>query len=368
MNFVWVAAATILAVAAVAAAVICGLRGDFTFTAKEKQTPPPNKPRQEPVFGDGGANRSQNEARKEPQITNAQTSEAEPAAPQGSLELQAFTPPDLPPPPDDLLAAEMCYTVFVFTQAAAHPDIFNPLLEQWAKWRLPRHILLGYNENEKQWRPPQTHATAAANNNEAHSNWLLAVPLADRGGALDESRINQLEASARRFCQSVGARGKFPSVGGSVKNAKLLDVFCNSVDKVVEMHLAGSPSPERAAEAAKICGLVQADGKDLKYAFRQNSETLFSMTVLTRARGEVRRVVFDLDAPNVSNPAQAFDAMIMRLKRTASMLKLNITDPGGEPVGEERMAEMRKQLTVLSAEMKKFGVPPGGSVARLLFS
>ena len=344
MSIFWVVAAILVAVAAVLAAVILGLRGGDDNDAP--QVSEQTQARREPVFG-----------------TTQTAAESQPQTAQGQLDIESFNPPTLPPPPEDMLAADMCYAVYVFAQAPMHPDAFVPLLEQWRKWRLPRHILLGYGEDDKQWRAPH------GGGNENKKNWLLAVPLADRGGALDETRIRQLEESARQFCQSIEAHGKFPSADDSAKNAKLLDAFCNSADKIVEMHLAGNPSLARTAEAAKVCGLVAADGgRGLKYAFRQNSETLFSMTVLTRARGEVRRVVFDLDAPNVSNPTQAFDAMANAIARTASMLSLNITDRNGEAVSGERICDMHKQIAVLSTEMQKFGVSPGGAIARLLFS
>ncbi|MGI9338356.1 MAG: cell division protein ZipA C-terminal FtsZ-binding domain-containing protein [Gammaproteobacteria bacterium] len=348
MNIYWVVAATLIAVVAVLAAVIFGLRGG----------------------GDGGkppqaSEQTLRQSRKEPVFTatTPPPPEAQPEekTAQGQLGIEKFDAPQLPPPPDDMLAADMCYAVYVFAQTPINPQTFAPLLESWHKWRLPRCLVLGYDESDKQWRKPQN------GGGENKKNWLLAVPLADRGGALDDARIRKLEESARRFCQSIDAHGKFPPAAEAAKNAKLLDVFCNSVDKIVEIHLAGSPSLARTAEAAQVCGLAAIDG-GLKYAFRQNSETLFSMTVAVRMKNEVRRVVFDLDAPNVSNPAQAFDAMVNALKRTASMLSLDITDKNGEAVDAERIDQMRGQIAVLSAEMKKFGVPPGGAVARLLFA
>ena len=260
-----------------------------------------------------------------------------------------------------MLAADMCYAVYVFAQTPINPQTFSPLIESWHKWRLPRCLLLGYDEVERQWRKPQS------GGGDNKKNWLLAVPLADRGGALDDMRIRQLEESARRFCQGIDAHGRFPAAADAAKNAKLLDAFCNSVDKIVEIHLAGSPSLARTAEAAKVCGLVATDG-GLRYAFRQNSETLFSMTIAVRMKNEVRRVIFDMDAPNVSNPLQAFDAMVNAIKRTASMLSIDITDKNGEKIDPARIEQMRGQIAVLNAEMKKFGVPPGGAVARLLFA
>lgn len=365
MNIYWVIAATLIAVVAVLLAVFFGLRGGGDGgekpQASEKTTPATRK---EPVLS---ANAKTANAPLQEQGQNPQEPEtAEEQKAQGQLDIEQFNAPKLPPPPDDMLAADMCYGVYVFAQTPINPQTFAPLLEMWQKWRLPRCLLLGYDDGEGQWRKPQNQSGG-----DNKKNWLLAVPLADRGGALDDARIRQLEESARRFCQSIDAHGKFPPADEAAKNAKLLDAFCNSVDKIVEIHLAGSPTLARTAEAAQVCGLVNIEGAadgGLKYAFRQNSETLFSMTVAVRMKNEVRRVIFDLDAPNVSNPAQAFDAMVNALKRTASMLSLDISDKNGGKIDEARIDQMRGQIAVLSAEMKKFGVPPGGAVARLLFS
>ncbi len=354
MNAVWIAVA-VLAVAAVLAAVLYGLHGaDSAGKRKRENKTASGEPRKiEPVVN-AAAEKTQTAAPPQPLPPQPQPS-------QGNLEIASSAAPEIPPPPEETLASEMCYAAHVFAPRPLAAEAFAPLAEQWKKWRLPRHILLGYAEQEKQWREPSADSPP-------RKNWILAAPLADRNGALDEKRIRDLEESARRFCQSIGARGKFPSVAESVKNAKLLDEFCNSVDKIVEMHLSGSPSLARVAEAAKIGGLSAADASGIKYVCRQNSETLFSMTVYTRARGEVRRVVFELDAPNVSNSARAFDAMTRCLQKTASMLSLEITDGSGAAVDDERLEQMREQLALLNAEMKKFGVPPGGAIARLLFS
>lgn len=352
MNIYWLVAATVIAVAAVLVAVVFGLRGGGGADDKPQVSEKTRREsRKEPVFGTAAGQQTTQESAPQPEKKA-----------QGRLDIENFDAPQLPPPPDDMLAADMCYAVYVFAQTPINPQTFAPLVETWQKWRLPRCLLLGYDEGERQWRAPQQ-----SGGGDNKKNWLLAVPLADRGGALDDARIRQLEESARRFCQSIDAHGKFPPAEEAAKNAKLLDAFCNSVDKIVEIHLAGSPSLARTAEAAQVCGLVAADG-GLKYAFRQNSETLFSMTIAVRMKSEVRRVIFDLDAPNVSNPAQAFDAMMIAIKRTASMLSIDITDKNGEKIDEARIEQMRGQIAVLGAEMKKFGVPPGGTVARLLFS
>ena len=90
------------------------------------------------------------------------------------------------------------------------------------------------------------------------------------------------------------------------------------------------------------------------------------MTV--RGTDEVIRITFELDAPNVSNPVNAFDRMYSHLERIASVLQMEISDPRGEVMDRERLRLIRSQLMVLEQQMREFGVPPGGTIARLLFN
>ena len=83
---------------------------------------------------------------------------------------------------------------------------------------------------------------------------------------------------------------------------------------------------------------------------------------------EVMRIVFELDAPNVSNPVAAFDRMSRCLERMAAVWQMSISDPARRSGGCRTLETMREQLIVLERQMSDFGVPPGGAVAHLLFT
>jgi len=79
-------------------------------------------------------------------------------------------------------------------------------------------------------------------------------------------------------------------------------------------------------------------------------------------------LIFEMDAPNVSSPALSFDKMLQTARRAAQILNMTINDPRGSPIDDERAAEMRRQLEILSEQMRAFGAEPGGIIAALIFA
>ena len=238
---------------------------------------------------------------------------------------------------------------------------FEPLRESVLPKNALRELFLAYDGKAKEWRIPT---------DEKFTHWLLAVPLANRNGALNAEKIKSLEEESRRFAEKRSLRAVFPSALETVKNAGLLDKFCNTADIVVELWLSGQKI--KAAEVAAVAnmhGLVEDGEKEISYVLRVDSETLFLVRLMTvGGMSEVMRIVFELDAPNVSNPVAAFDRMSRCLERMAAVWQMSISDPRGEAVDAERLKTMREQLIVLERQMSDFGVPPGGAVAHLLFT
>ena len=282
-----------------------------------------------------------------------------PPPPQGTLAVDKFMPPELPPVPEDLLPLEMCYAIALYGRRSMSPLAFDELEKAMAGVRQQRRYVLGFDSAAGQWRlSPEMECR----------DWFFASPLADRGGALTSGHLRKMEEKTRVFSQKWRLHPLFPPPHKALEDAAHIDRFCAAVDMLVELRLAGDRQP--AARIDEVMGLagMPADGNG-RYIRRVHSETWFSGKLLpTPAVGGRQVLILEMDAPNVSNPPAAFDDMLKTAARAAQMLDARLTDPRGAEVDSARAAEMRRQLALLASQMREFGAAPGGEVARLIFS
>ena len=282
---------------------------------------------------------------------------AEDDKPQGLLVMESVAAPAVPPPPPQLFPLEICYAVRLFGRNLSAAAIYR-LRDTLHQKR--RYYVLAYDSDSGSWR---------VNPEQSCDYWLLATPLADRGGAIVAADIRRLEEKARAFAQKEKMNVEFSPVYEALENAARIDRFCEKADRVIELRLYGSNiSDGRAVDALQLAGLIaDADGK--YYVLRERSEMLFRAKLMpTPASGERRALIFEMDAPNVSAPPMAFDKMLQTARRAAQILNMQISDPRGEPIDDERAVAMRQQLEILSEQMRAFGAEPGGMIARLIFT
>ena len=331
------------------------LGGVFYF-AMRKETPPSPRPApREPSF-QANKDNAQTPAADDTASVPPSSEDAAPASPQGTLPITPFSPPTLPAPTNDILSPGFCYEIRFYGEETLNAKDFAPLLE-----KLPGKAcrLLGFNANG-QWR----HAPDSS-----CQYWLVALPLADRGGALMIDTIHHIEIAARTFAQKMKLHPVFPNATEVLKSADLIDKFCATVDMFIELRLVGTPnSAARIEEVMRIGGLAQ--DSERVYLCRVDSEVLFRVKLMpTPAGGAPRQtLIFEMDSPNVCNPPNAFAEMIQRLRRIAKVLDMSLRDPAGNAIDDERLHAMSRQLSSLTAQMREFGVTPGGALARLIFS
>ena len=249
-------------------------------------------------------------------------------------------------------------------------------------------------------------------------NWLVALPLADRGGRMTEEKIRAVERETRRFAELRRLQPSFPPTASSLENAKLVDDFCERVDIELALHVDGPSRPSRASveKMLRLQGLtdapVRAVGKggtvgvgtgpvmgsgsgsgmvsggngfggngsgngngaggsgSGRLVWTRDGEVRYSAQPrrVSSSPGEVSSVVFRLDVPNVSDPARAFDEMLECAAKVARVFYFKVRDPDGRDIGEDRARELRMLALGVAEDMRAHGVAPGGDVARLLFS
>ena len=368
------ALAGIVVALVVVVAAFFGLRGlrPRDPVRREEAAPPP----QEPKFGDDDS--SPREKRELGAAAN-QKSDSESARPvQQSLVMPSFSPPKLPEPPEELIPLDICHAVRLHCREEAEAEWLRgadlePLRTGLRDCGLPVFRFLACGD-DGEWLA----AKSDGEGGRRFRHWLVALPLADRGGPMTEEKIRMVERETRRFAELRKLHPVFPHTGASLENAKLVDEFCGRVDVEVVLHVDGTARPSRGSveKMLRLQGLeADADSAAAKnggggLVWRRDGEVRFGVFLRRSsvAPGDVSCAVFRLDVPNVSDPARAFDEMLECALKVARVFFFQVRDPEGGEINEERAKELRLLALGVAEDMRKHGVTPGGDVARLLFS
>ena len=351
------------------AAAVAVLGAVFYFSMRSE--PPPSQKRRgkEPSFAarkppaeedentggeDGAAEKTGAEK------TGGHENNTPPARPQGALPMDSFIPPELPPPSETLLPLDMCYAVRLYGRQKTAAAGLSSLARELQPAKTKNSYLLGFDSAAAQWRLfPE----------EPCMHWIAAVPLADRGGPINQEDIRRMEERTRAFAQKAGMHPVFPPPFEALANAAKIDHFCAVVDVGIELRLTGEERPpERIGEVMRLVGMTADGGR--AFVRRTNSEELFRGKIVPppASGGGRQTIVFEMDAPNIGDPPRAFQEMMRAVRRAAAMLDMRVADRQGADIDEERAAAMRDRLSVLTEQMREFGAAPGGAIARLIFS
>jgi hypothetical protein len=340
----------------VIAAAALGAIFFFTLSQNARRRPPVrHDTAKEPTFAERDNKLKNQDTDKKPPPSPTQT-----PSEQGTLPIEPFEIPTLPEPTEDMLPADMCYDIRFFGKKPLTASVFSPLLEQLKKNGINVGRLLGFDVAADGWRHTPDMPCP---------HWIVALPLADRGGAINQATIRLIESIARPFAQKINLHPVFPPAAAAIKNAALIDNFCTTVDMFIELRLVGEPQQHaRIDEVMRINGMVKESDRD--YLCRVESENLFRAKLMPTPAGGGgwQTLIFELDAPNVCDPSRAYEEMLRRIRRVAQVINMRLTDPKGIDVDDTRIHTMNRQLALLTSQMREFGVEPGGSLARLIFS
>jgi hypothetical protein len=337
----------------VAVGVAAYLRGRGTSADAPPLSPPPV----EPSFNNNKSNEddSQSQNPPQPQLPEIDADEWR----------RNFTPPDLPPPDEEVLRADVHYVAYIYGGEKTAPARMKPLSESLARGRLLAQRWLGFSDAGV-WEE--------ARGAKEYRHWIWAAPLANRAGRLDDGQMDSIERAIEHFAFASGMHPVFPKRAAVRESARLLDKFCEEVDEIVNIYaLAAEGESQPAAQVAVLAeaeGFVRLRGGELAY-FSDNQK-LFSLK--TRAGGDIGAarglsgVRFVLDLPNVSRPAEAFDRMAKIAAKMARALHFTLAAEDGEPLAADAISAIRSRIEALRAKMDAYGVSAGGALARALFS
>ena len=294
---------------------------------------------------------------------------------QRELEMISFKPPRLPDPSEDLIPLDICHAVRLHCREESEADWLRasdlePLRSGLRECGLPVFRMLGCND-DGDWHGARTEGSEAERR---FRHWLVALPLADRGGMITEEKIRAVERETRRFAELRKLHSVFPPMKTSLEHARLVDDFCGRVDIEVILHVDGTARPSRGSVEKMLRlqgleGMDDAEGKN-GLVWRKDGEVRYGVYLRrsSSAPGDVSCVEFRLDLPNVSDPGRALDEMLECARKAARVFFFQVRDPEGGEITEERAKELRTLAVGVAEDMRNHGVTPGGDVARLLFS
>jgi len=213
-----------------------------------------------------------------------------------------------------------------------------------------------------------------------HYNALrLSLQLADRSGAISETRLAEFRGLADLIALEHDAAIDAPDVHEAALRAKHLDEFCAEADQMIGLNLlprSNQPfSGTEVAQAARLFGMsLQADGTF--HLLDDQGNTLFTLSNLDNAPFQhhlldqihARGITLLLEVPRIEAPVQRFDDMLALARRLAAELRANIVDDRHAPLGDAGLGTIRQQILSIEQLLLTQQLLPGSTQARRLFA
>ncbi|MCL2161184.1 MAG: ZipA [Betaproteobacteria bacterium] len=229
-----------------------------------------------------------------------------------------------------------------------------------------------FDDRENQWRRINGNAVGA------HHWFLAALQLVDRGGMLSESDFLRYTRGVQRLAdQFRSVPAGIPSRAEIMGNARALDRFCAEVDVQIAINLVAM----QPMMGSHIFSLAEAEGLRLEgdgsfharaadnrtlYLLSNGEASLFERSAMAGLR--TRRLSLVLDLPRVIDAASEFEEMMRFAVHLGKKLGADVVDDNGRPFGTESVDAIRTRIRRYQVRMSEEGIPPGGSLARRLFS
>jgi hypothetical protein len=226
--------------------------------------------------------------------------------------------------------------------------------------------VLGLNQN-KQWEI--LNSTTRGRFKELR----VGLQMADRQGALSQESLNAFCMGVQQFGDDFDASVTFPQKSAKLALARELDEFCASVDVLIGLNIPAGTRPlpmEKVRILAEQAGLVRNHG-DGTFQYRSDSgKTLFVLAnqdqtpLMSTSQG----LTLLFDVPRVAGGLAVFDYLADFAQNLATALHCELVDDNHKPLNAASLANIRKQLGGLYADMDDRGIAPGSVAALRLFA
>ena len=248
----------------------------------------------------------------------------------------------------------------------AAQSTWSPLLGKTPIW-------LGRNTGDMAWRFVTADAVGR------YAEWIAALPLADRRGAVSDADIGQFFDGVEQVAGQLGTQLSLPGRAETLARAHQLDAFCAEVDIQFSIHVVEASGGSFAG--TKLRGVCEAAGLllDADGVFRARDDggaELFAIANMGSERfsPEAMRtlathgITLTLDVPRVADGTLAFARMITTAQQLARGLGGILVDAQRAPLADAMTGLIRGKIAELQQRMKAAQILPGSARARRLFS
>ena len=213
----------------------------------------------------------------------------------------------------------------------------------------------------------------------SYSSFRLALQLADRNGAVSETRLAGFHDLARGIAQQHQLDATLPDVAEAAARAQQLDAFCVEVDQLIGLNiLPGGDRQLAGADIEMVAGMLgltlEADGAF--HLLDGRGHTLFTLASFDNVpfqhhgikQMRVGGLSLLLDVPRVEQPTRRFEEMVALARRIGSELRASVVDDHRVTLSEAAIALIREQVATIEKKLLDYPITPGSAQARLLFS
>ncbi|TCS39544.1 FtsZ-interacting cell division protein ZipA [Paucimonas lemoignei] len=197
------------------------------------------------------------------------------------------------------------------------------------------------------------------------------VQLANRSSALNELEYSEFIMRLRQIADEINAEPDVPDMTEVMTAARSLHQFVAEYDAKLSVNVQSNGAPWAINT---LLAALERQGFDLRPDGRLvmpdgDGGVLFSLsTNVTLAADTTSRLTLLLDVPCVAPERDGFGAMTACAKALASRLSGTVVDDGNQPLSEESLKEIARQVDAFYEDMLVAEIPAGSVRALRLFS
>lgn len=200
---------------------------------------------------------------------------------------------------------------------------------------------------------------------------LAGVQLANRASALNELEYSELVARLRQVADEINAEPELPDMTAVMTAARSLHQFVTEYDAKLSINVQSNGAPWAINT---LLAALERQGFDLRPDGRLvmpdgDGGVLFSLsTNVTLAADITSRLTLLLDVPCVDPQRDGFGAMVACARALAARLGGAVVDDGRQPLSDEALAEISRQVAAFYDDMQVAEIPAGSTRALRLFN
>ncbi|NJD86615.1 MAG: hypothetical protein FIB05_01205 [Betaproteobacteria bacterium] len=275
-------------------------------------------------------------------------------------------PQAAPSSPSSVISSRIDTIALVLADEPVARAQVEPLLDALESHATPVHV---EGLVEEQWMPLEDSPA------ESWRELRVGLQLASRAGPVAEEEIAAFNETVAGFAASVNAVSQREGAAAAAARSRELDRFCAEADIEVAVNVVGRAGATFALPRVKSLALENGFAETGSGAFERRGPGGAPAMTLRLAEGEAKRdagyvtgLTFALDVPHVADPVAVFDAMGKTAEAFAAALGGELVDDERRPLAAPGFAAIRRSLEAVAERMQAHGIPPGGALARRLFS